>query len=137
MYTQESLNQLLIIKEDIEEIIRACQLAKSGVINTNLLDMDEIQRIVSEVHSLPYNNEVEAVEYGKPSVFVNGTTLLYILSIPKRFDKIIVRAAIIQSKQLDLKYSTVLLNHEDVYGMEEGCSMIINTTICSAQQLKS
>lgn len=138
--TKESLNQLLIIKNDIEEVVRACQLAKSGVINTNLLDMKEIHRIVSEVDSLPYNNEIEAVEYGKPSIFSNGTSLLYVLSIPKvspkKFEKIITRAAITDGRQLDLRYSAVLLNHEDTFGIKDDCTSMGNITVCSPNQLK-
>lgn len=139
-FTKESLNQLLIVKDDIEEIVRACQLAKSGIINTNLLDMEEIHRIISELETLPYNNEVEAIEYGKPSIFSNGTSLLYVLSIPKvnpkRYERITTRAAIIQNRQLDIKYSSVLLNHDDVYGINDSCMTISNTTICTNQHLK-
>lgn len=139
-FTRESLKQLLIIKEDIEEIVRACQLAKTGIINTNILDMDEIHRIVSEVDSLPYTNEVEAIEYGKPSIFSNGTSLLYVLSIPKvnpnKYERITVRAAIIQNRQIDLRYSSVLLNHNNVYGIKNSCMVISNITICDTHQLK-
>ncbi|KAI8117675.1 hypothetical protein CVS40_10491 [Lucilia cuprina] len=64
----EAFNQIIAIKEDIAEIVRACQLAKGGIVNTNLLNMEEIHRIVSDVELLPYNNEIEAIEYGKPSI---------------------------------------------------------------------
>lgn len=136
----ESLNQLIIIKEDIEEVVRACQLAKTGVINTNLLDLMEVKKIVSEIGSLHYTNEVEAIEYGKPSIISNGTALLYVLSIPKvnaiKYDRILVKAAIIQNRQLDLRYNTVLLSHENIYGIKDSCSTINNTTICALNQLK-
>ncbi|KAI8124552.1 hypothetical protein CVS40_4884 [Lucilia cuprina] len=137
---REALNQVIAIKEDIAEIVRACQLAKGGIVNTNLLNMEEIHQIVSEVESLPYNNEIEAIEYGKPSILSNGTSLLYVISIPKvdssRYNKIILRAAISVNRQLDLKFNTVLLNHEKIYGIKDHCSSLNNVTICSLEQLE-
>lgn len=135
-----ALSQIVAIKEDIDEVVRACQLAKAGIINTNLLNMEEIHQIVSEVESLPYNNEIEAIEYGKPSIFSNGTSLLYIISIPKvdakRYNKILLRAAVSLNRQIDLKFNTVLLNHEDIYGIKNHCSTLNNVTICSLEQLE-
>lgn len=136
----DALNQISVIKENIEEIVRACQLAKGGIINTNLLDVEEIHQIISEVESLPYNNEIEAIEYGKPSIFSNGTSLLYVLSIPKvnpvKYNKILLRAAIRQNRQIDLKHNTVLINYANVYGIRNHCSSLNNITICALDQLE-
>lgn len=66
--------------------------------------------------------------------------MLYILSIPKvnpkKFEKIIARAAITENRQLDLRYSAILLNHEDAYGIKDSCTSMDNITVCSPNQLK-
>lgn len=77
------LDQISIISEEVGEIVRACQLAKSRIINTNIVDREEINRILAEMETLPYENEIEAIEHGTPSIYVNGSMLLYIVSMPK------------------------------------------------------
>ena len=103
-------------------------MPKSGVVNTNLLDMEEIHQMVSEIESLPYYNEVDAIEYGKPSIYSNGTSLLYVVSIPKvdstRHNKIMLRARISNGRQLDLDYDTILINHDSIFGIQKQCSML-------------
>lgn len=79
------LNKVFVLKEQISEIIRASQMAKTGIVNTNLLDQSEIQRIISVQKNLPYQNLVEAMEYAKPSIYSNRTLLIYVLSVPKVF----------------------------------------------------
>uniref|UniRef100_A0A1A9VAG1 Uncharacterized protein n=1 Tax=Glossina austeni TaxID=7395 RepID=A0A1A9VAG1_GLOAU len=80
----DTLNHIMFIKEYIEEIeVQVCQFAKSIVVKTDLLVTEGIHQIVSEVGLLPYSNEIEAIEYGKPTIFSNGTSLLYVVLIPK------------------------------------------------------
>ena len=58
-------------------------MAKAGIVNTNLLDTLELERLISEEESLPYENLIEAAEYANPSIYTNGTILLYVLLVPK------------------------------------------------------
>ncbi|XP_055920276.1 uncharacterized protein LOC129951933 [Eupeodes corollae] len=115
-------------------------MAKNGIVNSNLLDSEEINTIVNELETLPYQNVVEAVEYGRPSVYCNGTLLLYVLSIPKIDPKvhhlITVHAAIRNNKQVDLDYSRLLLSHDATYGLNEDCDNIGNTSVCNENILK-
>lgn len=137
---KDAMNQLLAIKEDINEIVRACQLAKAGVVNTNLLNMEEIHQIVSEMESLPFSNEIEAIEYGKPSIYSNGTSLLYVLSMPKvkpsRYNRILLKSTISDGRQLDLAYNVILINHDDIFALKNQCSMLSNVSICAMSSLE-
>lgn len=134
------LDKILILKEGINEIVRACQLAKNGIVNSNLLDSEEINAIVNELETLPYQNTVEAVEYGRPSVYCNGTLLLYVLSIPKIDPRvhhlITVHAAIRNNRQIDLDYSKLLVGHNETYGLNGDCLNIANTSVCEENILK-
>ena len=67
---QGTINQVLILKDAIDDVIRACQMAKSGIDNTNLLDKTEIEEIITEMETLPYSNAIEAIEYGEPTIYL-------------------------------------------------------------------
>ena len=137
---QDLLNEILVVKGEINEIVRACQMAKNGLINTNLLDKEEIGRLINEVETLPYSNEIEAIEYGTPSVFTNETMLLYILSMPKirseEFNLLRTRASIYDGKQIDLNFDKILINHKETYGIVSNCFSMNNMTVCRESSLK-
>ncbi|XP_055372796.1 uncharacterized protein LOC129606479 [Condylostylus longicornis] len=126
-------NKLGIIKEALGEIVLATELAKNGIVNTNLLSRIEIQKILKEIDTLPYVNEIEAIEYAKPQVVTNGREILYILSIPKTgnqyYDHIIARSTIRNSQQVYLEYQELLVK-DDVYGISTKCENLRNITIC-------
>lgn len=133
-------NKLLVIKEQISEMVRASQMAKNGIVNTNLLDKFELERLISEEETLPYENSIEAAEYAKPSIYTNGTFLLYVLSVPKvnpqEYRVILARASSSKEKQVELQYKNFMLNKEETYGMTGNCFTINNTTICEKSMLK-
>lgn len=81
--SQEIQHKVTILKEDVGELVRACQMAKAKVVNTNLLNKEEVNQLIGELDVLPYSNIIEAIEYSEPSIYTNGTHLLYILSMPK------------------------------------------------------
>jgi len=45
-----------------------------------------VETLLAETRSLPYQNVVEAVEFARPSILTNGTSLLYVLALPKVVD---------------------------------------------------
>lgn len=134
------LNKVLILKEGVNEIVRACQMAKTGIVNSNILDVEEVNTIINELETLPYQNFVEAVEYGRPSVYTNGTLLLYVLAIPKVGTNILhlvtARAAIKDGRQIDLDYTKLLVNHDTTYGLRGDCFHIGNTSVCEDSVLE-
>ena len=140
--TQEQgiIDELLVIKEEVNEIIRACQMARSGIVNTNLLDQEEINRVIGEVETLPYANTVEALQFGKPSVFTNDSVLLYVLSMPKvsgtEYNLLLTRASILEGKQVDLPFSKILVNHEETFGITSDCLSMGNMTVCDENSLE-
>lgn len=134
------LDKVIILKEAVNEIVRACQMAKNGIVNSNLLDSEEINTIVNELETLPYQNVVEAIEYARPSVYCNGTLMLYVLSIPKTNPKVYhlvtARAAIKNGRQIDLDFSRLLISHDKTYGLNGKCLNIGNTSVCEEDVLE-
>ncbi|XP_050745814.1 uncharacterized protein LOC127011778 [Drosophila biarmipes] len=57
--------------------------------------------------SLPYQNVVEAVEFAEPSIFTNGTCLLYVMALPKvvdiRYKLMLLYPTITEGKQVVLE----------------------------------
>lgn len=137
---QNTLNQIVVLKDVLKEIIRACQLAKNGIINTNLLDKREVDSIINEMETLPYANAVEAIEYGTPTIYANGSVLLYVLSMPKLrkdlYHQLIIRTPITNGKQIELPYDEVLINEAETYGIRIPCLQINNATVCRQSSLK-
>lgn len=133
-------NRLTIIKEEIKEIIRAAQLAKGKIINTNLLDKEEIGRLITEIETLPYTNEIEALEYAEPMMLVKDSTILYVVSIPKTskrdYNHIIIRSTIRQNKQVYLEYKELLLNQHELFGIIQKCNSFHETIICEMNCLE-
>ena len=131
---QNTINEIIVLKDEINEIVRACQMAKNEIVNTNLLNQAEFNRILDELETLLYNNVIEAVEYATLSVYTNGSHLLYILSIPKLgksfYNLLLTRATINEGKQIDLKFKKVLINEAKTYELRDDCLSINNSTIC-------
>lgn len=133
-------NRLTLIKEEIKEIIRAAQLAKAKIINTNLLDKEEIGRLVAEIETLPYSNDIEAIEYAEPQMIAKESIILYVISIPKTskqdYNHIAVRSTIRNDKQIHLEYNELLVNQNEIFGITRKCKPFRDTTLCEKNCLK-
>lgn len=140
VFQQTMFNRLQLLKEEVKEIVRAAQLAKGGIVNSNLLNKEEISRLVSEVETLPYCNEIEAIEHAEPTMLMRNTTILYVISIPKtngeEFHHVKLRSTIKNNKQINLEYNEILINQHKIYGMIEKCKSRREVTICGYNQIQ-
>lgn len=139
-FQQTMFNRLQLLKEEVKEIIRAAQLAKGGIINSNLLDKEEISRLVSEIETLPYFNEIEAIEHAEPTMLMKNTIILYVISIPKtngeEFHHVKIRSTIKNNKQIHLEYNEILVNQHKIYGIIDKCKNRREVTICGYNQIQ-
>lgn len=140
-YGQMLFNRLSILEGEIAEITLAEQLAKKGIVNTNLLDREEISQLIANIETLPYENEIEALEYAEPTVLVKGMVMLYVLLLPKTseeiYNHVIIRSTTKHDKQVYLGFKEVFVNQAAQYGIKEKCNVIRNTTVCSTNQLEA
>ncbi|EDW89899.2 uncharacterized protein Dyak_GE12971 [Drosophila yakuba] len=111
------LHKALIIDSQVGKLTQACQLAKTGIVNSRLLDHEEVQSILTEVSNLLYQNAVKALEFSRPSVLTNGTALLYILAMPKVAPKdyrlLLFLPATLEGKQVMVKHDKVAVNSKE------------------------
>ncbi|XP_054745757.1 uncharacterized protein LOC129250141 [Anastrepha obliqua] len=114
-------------------------MAKAGVVNSNLLNKEEINSLISEIEFLPYSNVVKAIEYSEPSIYSNGTLLLYVLSMPKvdqtGFNHLITRSVLKDGHRVDLKYRTILMNKQLTYGIKNSCLHLATAMVCKQEAL--
>lgn len=133
-------HKAMILLKQVDEITRACQLAKASVVNTDLLDQKEVETLLAETRSLPYQNVVEAMEFAEPSILTNGTCLLYILALPKvvdtRYKLMLLYPTIIDGKQVALEHNRLAMNPQETYAVLGRCLSIGNTTVCQEKSLK-
>lgn len=135
-YEQMLYNKLAIIKEELSEIITAAQLAKQGVVNTNLLNKEEVQNILSQIETLPYDSEIEAIEYAEPIMLQKESLLLYAISLPKTRSKEFIKSTIKNNRRIHLDTDELFLAHDGIYGIKETCSKMRDTVICNENQLQ-
>lgn len=139
-YEQMMYNKLTLIKEEVLEIVAAAQLAKKGIINTNLLDKIEIQKVLAEIETLPYSNEIEAIEYAEPIMLQKESILLYAISLPKtgikEYNHLIIRSTIRNNKRIHLETKELLTTHDEQYSIKEKCTKIREISICNENQLQ-
>jgi len=138
--TTAVLHKAIILAGEVNEMTRACQLAKTGVVNSNLLDHDEVETILSEVDSLPYQNMVEAVEFSRPTILTSGTSLLYILAMPKVTDRkyrliYLDIGSISDGRQIVLEYNKLAVDARETYAVLGNCLSIGNTTVFQEKDL--
>lgn len=105
----------------------ANQLAKRGIINSNLLDSMEISKILLEIKSLPM-------------VLIKESFLLYVVCLPKTehtdFNHILVRSIIRNNKMIHLEYSNLFMTQGVTYGISGKCTQIQDVTICQKEELQ-
>lgn len=140
VFQQMMFNRLQLVKEEVKEIVRAAQLAKGGIINSNLLDKEEVSRLITEIETLPYSNEIEAIEYAEPTMLMKNSTILYIVSIPKTskedFHHIQIRSTTKNNKQVHLEHNEILINQHNIYGIINKCHTRNEISICHFSQLQ-
>lgn len=139
-YEQVLFNKLNLLRNEISEIVLAEHLAKAGIVNSNLLDKDEVNRLLSQIETLPYENIIQALVYAEPIMVTKGDTLLYIISLPKTssivYDHILVRPTTKNQKRVHLQFKELLVNQAEHLGIKTMCNKIGNTTICREDQVE-
>ncbi|KAL7742983.1 hypothetical protein ACLKA6_011350 [Drosophila palustris] len=129
-----TLHKAILLENQVGELSRACQIAKAGLVNSNLLDEVEVMALLKEMDSLPYQSAVEASEFAKPIVVTNGTTLLYILALPKviakEYQMLVIRPSISSGKQVDFNHGKLLVAPDETFAITSDCLTIGENAEC-------
>lgn len=139
-YAQTLFNKLGLMKEEITQIVMASQLAKKGIVHSQILNKGDIMNILSQTNTLPYKNELQALQFAEPSMVVKNSLLLYIISLPKTedmlFNNIILRSTIKNNKRIYLNFTNLLVSQTEKYAIKEKCLVIDDVSICRHNQIE-
>ncbi|XP_049317563.1 uncharacterized protein LOC125780090, partial [Bactrocera dorsalis] len=140
LFAQTLYNRLGIVKDEITKIIMATQLAKQGIVHSQILNKEDIANILSQTETLPFKNELQALKYAEPSMIIKDSLLLYVISLPKTedtlYNNIIIRSTVKHLKRVYLEFTNLFISQNDKYGILGNCIEIDDTTICKRNQLK-
>ncbi|XP_050339500.1 uncharacterized protein LOC126765866 [Bactrocera neohumeralis] len=90
-------SKIRLIKEELVNIKYAIQWAKTNVLNTLLLNKEEIKTALEKLREeqMPFNNAEEALEFSKINVLSKEMLIIYMIKIPltnsEIFRRIIIR----------------------------------------------
>lgn len=133
-------NKLGLIKDEIAQIVMASQLAKQGIVHSQILNKGDIANILSQTETLPYKNELQALQYAEPSMVIKDSLLLYIISLPQTedtlFNNVILRSTVRNNKRVYLNFTNLLVSQSRKYGIKGNCMVIEGVVICKSDQVE-
>lgn len=132
-------NKLSLLKDEVEAIVMAYQLAKNGIVHTALLNKVEIKNIISQTETLPFLNEIEAIENATPQMLLKNSTLIYVILLPQTqstiYNNILIKPTVRNNKRIRMQFSHVLLSESNIYGIMNKCNKIRDFSLCNKYDL--
>lgn len=118
--------QLQLIKEELLNIEYALNWAKSNIVNSFILSTLEVKTIEKIVNhkSIPYIN-IEELEFIDINVAVNGSMIVYILSLPttkeEECETLILKSVKNNNKIIKIEFDKILNCKKKVFGIKSDC----------------
>lgn len=135
-------NKIRLVKEEIINIKYAIHWAKHGMINSILLNKNEIKLAIDTLskESVPFTSVEEALDFSEAKMLSNETTLLYVIKIPltsnKTYNKLILRPVKQRDSIINLPFNEILKsNNNEIFGIQNRCKEYNFITICKQNQL--
>lgn len=134
-------NKLRIIKEEIVNIDYALQWAKVGVINSFILSEKEIDEAKTFLDSekFPYNNVEEALGFATVKIATNGSSIIYVISLPavtdKNCKKLLIKPIKKNNTIIKIEYENLIRCKTKIFGIKENCIELNQLCICNPEKL--
>lgn len=133
--------KLDVIKEEITNIEHALQWAKAGIVNSFILANTEINLVKAfiEESNLPYANIEEIFEFANIKIACNGTTIIYIVSVPttkkEKCKKLLIKPIKRKSIVTKIDCNNILQCEDEFYGIKNKCQTFNDLTICKYNEI--
>lgn len=134
-------NRIRLIKEQLINIHYAIQWAKSGVINSIILDKLEIKLALEKLskEKMPFASNEEAMEYATVNVLHKNSIILYVIKIPTTNEEVYQNLLLYPVKKnekvIKLSFRNIIKNSKEIYGLKSNCSKYDPVKICNNNQL--
>lgn len=134
-------NQIRLLKEEIINIRYAIQWARLNVVNTLVLNEDELIEIekIFKRNNMPPLSMEEIMEFSDVSILHNKTTLLYIVKIPNleeiQYQDIIIKPIVKNNSIIHLNFQEIFVFKNLTYGIPQTCKTIEYIKICDKKNI--
>lgn len=133
--------RLRLLKEEIVNIKFAIQWAKVNMINTMLLNKNELKLAIETLNkeNIPFKTIEEAMEFADVAVMSNERKLLYVIKIPltliQTYKNLIIRPVKKGNLVPQLVYKEILVNSNEIFGINNECKKYNSVKICGKNQI--
>lgn len=133
--------KIKIIKEELLHIIQSIQLAKSNIVNSNILSKNELSTILNNFkkNHIPYASVEEALEFINVKVAHNSSHLFYIMDVPltyeTNYEKLIVKPVKRNNLVKKILFSHILRSKEKFFGIAKHCTNFNELSICKSKEV--
>lgn len=134
-------SRIRLIKEELINIHYAIQWAKSGVVNSVILDKLEIKLALGKLskEKMPFASNEEAMEYAKANVIYNDSIILYVIKIPltseQIYESLLLYPVKKNGKIIKLSFNKIIKNSKEIYGIRNNCLKYNPVKICKNDQV--
>lgn len=133
--------KIKIIKEELLNIVQSIQLAKSNIVNSNILLKTEINTIVSSFkkNRISYGNVEEILEFVDVKIAHNTSHLFYILDVPTtcetNYEEFIIKPIKRNNFVKKILFTKILKSKYQIFGITEHCTNFNEFSICKNKQI--
>lgn len=134
-------SRIRLIKEQLINIHYAIQWAKSGVINSIILNKLEIKLALEKLNTerMPFASNEEAMEYAKVNVIYKNSMILYVIKIPltneEIYENLLLYPVKKNEKIIKLSFNKIIKNSKEIFGIKSNCQKYNSVRICKNDQL--
>lgn len=133
--------RLRFIKEDLVNLAYSIHWAKSGIINSLLLNKEEIDlasKILNDEH-LQYSSREEALDFADVKIITNSSCFFYVINIPlttnQNFDVLLIKPVKKSNNVIEINENVILKDKNELYGVIKNCKSIKKLSICNRNNI--
>ncbi|XP_075150854.1 uncharacterized protein LOC142224962 [Haematobia irritans] len=133
--------KLRFVKEELINIRYAIEWAKQNVINSVLLNKEEIKKTLSKLveDKFSFSSVEQALELSNVKVLYNKKKIMYVIVVPlmsnKVYTDVILKPVKRNGKIVNVKYKEIMKNNNEIYGILNACPKVNDVKICKLNQL--
>lgn len=135
--------KIRIVKEELLNVVESIRLAKSNVVNSNILSREEVETIIEnfDTDDMPYRNVEDILEFADVTVFHNSTHYFYIINVPKthnvNYEEFLIKPVKRNNVINRIEYEYILKNGVDYFGIVEKCKNFNSLSICKDNNVRN
>lgn len=142
-HLQKIIFNLDIIQHQLDAIFESIQVARVGIISKAILHSSELDFATSilEAENITINHLDEVYEFLEPAVFHNGSSIIFIIKIPKfregSYKQVLIETIPFEAKTIFVNAKYAILSSNETYLTNKSCSYIERNILCDIHNVKN